>query len=206
MKKRRKRTPKMRKSKIKRVTKETNIAIELNLDGHGKSDIKTGIGFLDHMLTLFSKHGLFDLKVRAKGDLEVDMHHTNEDVGISLGEAFKKALGKKEKIRRYGYSFVPMDEALANARVVLDISGRPSLFFKGNTKALPAAVYGIQDAKEFLKAFSTACGINMHVDLLRGDDTHHAIEALFKATARAMREAVSIDKRAKGIPSTKGKL
>lgn len=197
---------KKRKSKIKRVTKETNISIALSLDGKGKSDIRTGVGFLDHMLTLFSKHGLFDLKIRAKGDLVVDLHHTNEDIGICLGEAFKKALGKKVGIRRYGYTFVPMDEALASTRVVLDISGRPSLFFNSKLKRLQPAEYNLQDAKEFLRAFATSSGINMHVDILRGEDTHHAIEALFKATARALREAVSIDKRVKGVPSTKGKL
>lgn len=195
-----------RKSEIKRVTKETNIRVSLNIDGKGKSSINTGIGFLDHMLTLFSKHGLFDLKIRARGDLNVDLHHTNEDVGICMGEAFKKALGKKAGIRRYGYSFVPMDEALAHARVVLDISGRPSLFFNSKVKKNMPAKYTLQDAGEFLKAFSTHGGINMHVDALRGEDAHHVIEALFKATARAMREAVSIDKRVKGIPSTKGKL
>jgi len=199
-------TRKKRKSKVKRVTNETNISIDLTLDGKGKGDIRTGIGFLDHMLTLFSKHGQFDLKVRAKGDLAVDRHHTNEDVGICLGAAFKKALGKKIGIRRYGYSFVPMDEALANTRVVLDISGRPSLFFNSKIKRSPPAEYTLQDAKEFLRAFSTNSGVNMHVDVLRGEDTHHIIEAVFKAAARALREAVSIDKRAKGIPSTKGKL
>jgi len=197
---------KKRKSEIKRVTRETSIKIALNLDGQGKGRISTGIGFLDHMLELFAKHGLFDLKVQAKGDLKVDLHHTNEDVGIALGEAFKKALGKKAGIRRYGYSFVPMDEALANARVVLDISGRPSLFFSSKIKGTPPAGYSLQDAKEFFKAFSANSGINMHVDALRGEDTHHVIEALFKATARALKEAVSIDKRVKGVPSTKGKL
>ncbi|MDD5449723.1 MAG: imidazoleglycerol-phosphate dehydratase HisB [Candidatus Omnitrophica bacterium] len=197
---------KKRKSEIKRVTRETNIAVSLNLDGNGKSRIDTGIGFLDHMLTLFAKHGFFDIKLKAKGDLNVDTHHTNEDVGICLGEAFKKALGKKARIRRYGYSFVPMDEALAHARVVLDISGRPSLSFNSKVKKIAAAAYTLQDAKEFLKAFSTNAGINMHVDALRGEDTHHIIEALFKAAARAMREAVSIDPRGKGVPSTKGRL
>ncbi|NQU74620.1 MAG: imidazoleglycerol-phosphate dehydratase HisB [Candidatus Omnitrophica bacterium] len=197
---------KKRKIKVKRVTRETNISIELNLDGKGKGDIKTGIGFLNHMLELFSKHGLFDLKIRAKGDLNVDLHHTNEDIGICLGTAFKKALGKKVGIRRYGYSFIPMDEALAKARVVLDISGRSSLFFQSRIKRCPMVEYGLQDAKGFLKAFTTNSGINMHADVLRGEDTHHAIEALFKATARALKEAVAIDCRTKGVPSTKGRL
>jgi imidazoleglycerol-phosphate dehydratase len=197
---------KNRKSEIKRVTKETDIRILLNIDGEGKSNIDTGIGFLDHMLALFSKHGLFNLTIKAKGDLKVDLHHTNEDIGISLGEAFKKALGNKSGIRRYGHSFVPMDEALAHARVVLDISGRASLFFNSRIKRIPHAEYTLQDAKEFLKAFVANSGINMHADVLRGEDTHHVIEALFKATARALKDAVSIDKRVKGVPSTKGKL
>ena len=144
--------------------------------------------------------------MRARGDLHVDLHHTNEDVGICLGEAFKAALGDKAGIRRYGLSFVPMDEALAAARVVLDISGRPSLFFHSSVKRTPDAVYTLQDTKEFLKAFTANSGINMHADLLRGEDTHHMIEALFKATARALREAVAIDPRGKGVPSTKGRL
>lgn len=197
---------KKRKSSVRRSTKETDIRMDLNLDGLGRGNIQTGIGFLDHMLTLFAKHGLFDLKIRAKGDLDVDSHHTNEDVGICLGEAFKKALGKKAGINRYGYSFIPMDEALASARVVLDISGRPSLFFSSKVKKLPEAQYSLQDAKEFLKGFISASGVNMHVDIMRGEDTHHAIEAVFKAVARALREAVKIDRRVKGVPSTKGKL
>jgi len=197
----------MRKAMIKRKTSETNIAVKLNLGGSGKSKIKTGIGFLDHMLTLFAKHGLFDLEIKASGDLEVDRHHTNEDVGICLGQAFAKALKDKKGISRYGFCFVPMDESLANARVVLDISARPSLYFNK-----PASIkgdcegYNIQDAKEFFKAFAGNSGINMHVDIIRGEDTHHIIEAVFKAFARAMKDAVKIDKRVKGVPSTKGKL
>jgi len=198
---------KQRMAEIKRKTAETDITVQLNLDGEGKSKIKTGIGFLDHMLTLFAKHGLFDLNVTARGDLEVDRHHTNEDVGICLGEAFSKALADKKGISRYGFTFVPMDESLANARVVLDISGRPSFYFK-KAKNLPTACegYSIQDAKEFFKAFTNSSGINIHLDILRGEDTHHVIEAAFKALARAMRVAVSIDKRVKGVPSTKGRL
>jgi len=207
MKKRKsKKVIKERKIQVKRITKETNISISLTIDGKGKSTIKTGIGFLDHMLTLFAKHGGFDLVVKAKGDLYVDTHHTNEDVGLCLGEAFKKALGKKIGIRRYGHSFVPMDEALANARIVLDISGRPSLHFRSKARSSAPADYGIQDAKEFLKSLCITSGINMHVDILRGENTHHMIEAVFKAAARAMKEAVSIDKSTKGVLSTKGKL
>jgi len=197
---------KKRKSNVTRVTSETNIKISLALDGTGKADVRTGIGFLDHMLTLFAKHGLFDLKIRATGDLTVDLHHTNEDIGICLGEVFGKALGKKAGIRRYGYCFVPMDEALANTRVVLDVSGRPSLFFNVKARKLEKADYSVQDSKEFLKALCTSAGITMHVDILRGEDAHHVIEAVFKATARALREAVSIDRKVKGVPSTKGRL
>ncbi len=196
-----------RKAVIKRKTRETDICVELNIDGSGKSKIKTGIGFLDHMLTLFSKHGLFDLSIKAKGDLEVDRHHTNEDVGICLGQAFLKALGSKKGISRYGFSFVPMDESLAKARVVLDFSGRPSLYFKKSAAIKDVSNgYSIQDTKEFLKAFVTNSGINMHVDIIRGEDTHHVIESVFKALAKAVSSAVVINKRIKGVPSTKGKL
>jgi len=199
---------KKRKVVVKRKTKETDITLELGVDGKGKAQIKTGIGFLDHMLTLFTKHGLFDLKIKAKGDLDVDIHHTNEDVGICLGTALKKALGNKKGIKRFGTCFVPMDEALASVRVVLDISGRPSLYLKRakGLKAESARGYTLQDAKEFLKALCQNSGMNMHVDILRGEDTHHMIEAVFKALGRALDEATRIDKRVKGIPSTKGKL
>ncbi len=198
---------KARKAIVKRKTSETEISLELNLDGKGKTQIKTGVGFLDHMLTLFAKHGLFDLKIKAKGDLDVDTHHTNEDIGICLGQAVKKSLGKKCSIKRFGICFVPMDEALAKVRVVLDISGRPSLYFKkAKSIKTDAARYTLQDAKEFIKAFCLNSGINMHLDILRGEDTHHIIEAAFKALGRALDEATAIDKRVKGIPSTKGRL
>ena len=197
-----------RESEVKRKTKETDITIKLNLDGKGKAKIDTGIGFLDHMLDLFTCHGLFDLSVKAKGDLNVDIHHTNEDTGIALGEAFKKALKNKKGISRFGQSFVPMDEALAKARVVLDISGRPSLYFKNKVKALKVVKdYDLNDAKQFLKAFTQNCGINMHVDIIRGEDIHHVLESIFKALGRAMSEAVRIDtRRGKRVPSTKGRL
>lgn len=192
---------------IPRKTKETDITVKLNIDGSGKTKISTGIGFLDHMLTLLAKHSLFNLTIKATGDLEVDIHHTNEDVGISLGAAFLKALGSKKGIRRFGNAIVPMDEALAKARIVLDISGRPSFYFRVKPKILPTTLeYSLQDTKEFLKAFAFNAKINMHIDLFQGEDTHHIVECIFKALALALKEAASLDKRIKGIPSTKGKI
>lgn len=202
----------MRKRVVKhrRKTNETDIAVELNLDGTGKYRIYTGIGFLDHMLTLFSKHGPFDLKIMAKGDLGVDIHHTNEDVGIALGEAFSKALGAKKGIRRFGSKdvAVPMEEALA--RVALDISGRPSLHMRRQGGPIPPIIYSVQsyglnDAKQFLEAFVRNAGINLHIDY-RGEDLHHVLEAIFKGLGRALCDATRIDQRVKGIPSTKGRL
>lgn len=207
---------KKRTSKIKRKTKETDITIKLGIGGNGNSDIKTGIGFLDHMLTLFSKHGFFDLNVSAKGDLDVDIHHTNEDVGITLGSAFKKALGTKKGIRRFGDSFVPMDGCLV--RVVADISNRPSLHVHykakrgvenilANMATGDSAKYSFVNMEQFIQAFVMNAGINMHVEILAFDkDLHHLIEAVFKAMARALDEATQIDIRSKGVPSTKGKL
>lgn len=201
---------KKRIAKIKRKTRETQIYVELNLDGKGKSKIKTGIGFLDHMLGLFSYHGLFDLKIQVlKSDLDVDIHHTNEDVGVCLGKAFKKALAAKKGISRYGFSFVPMDEALANVRVVLDISGRPSLYFNVSkfVPKLTSAAYNLQDVEEFFRAFVTNSGVNVHIDVLKGKDIHHTIEAVFKAFGRALKDATRIDLRmGRRVPSTKGKL
>jgi len=208
----------MRKRKVKeaRKTKETNIVIELNIDGKGRSNIRTGIGFLDHMLTLFSKHGFFDLRIKAKGDLDVDIHHTNEDVGIVLGKAFKKALDKKKGIRRFGDSFVPMDGSLV--RVVLDLSNRPSLHIHQKTKRSIENLldrltvsdkerYSFVTVEQFIKAFVMNAGINAHIEILSFDkDLHHLIEAIFKAMARALDSATQIDPRGKGIPSTKGKL
>jgi imidazoleglycerol-phosphate dehydratase len=199
---------KNRTAQIKRKTKETNITVKLNLDGKGKSAIDTGIGFLDHMLELFTYHGLFDLTVKAKGDLRVDTHHTNEDIGIVMGQVFKKSLSLKKGINRFGQSFVPMDEALAKARVVLDISGRPSLYFNNKIKGLkPAKAYDLNDCEEFLKAFTLHSGINMHIDIIRGKDTHHVLESVFKALGRAISEAVRIEpRRGSRVPSTKGML
>ena len=201
---------KKRIAKIKRKTTETAVSVELNLDGNGRSKVDTGIGFLDHMLTLFSKHGLFDLKLKAKGDLKVDIHHTNEDVGIVLGEAFKKALGNKKGIRRFGSIdvAVPMEEALA--RVALDISGRPSLHMRREGSPVPSVLYAkegytLNDAKQFLEAFVRNIGINLHIEY-RGEDLHHVLESIFKALGRALGDATRIDPRIKGIPSTKGRL
>ena len=196
-----------RTAEVQRKTKETDIHIRLNLNGKGVSSIDTGIGFLDHMLELFAKHGLFDLALVARGDLKVDIHHTNEDIGISLGEAFKKALGKKAGIKRFGTRFIPMDEALAKVRVVLDISGRPSLYLDSSLKIdTSTGQYALRDAREFLKGFVNSAGVNMHVDILKGDEPHHILEAIFKAFGKAMDEATQIDLRVKGIPSTKGRL
>jgi imidazoleglycerol-phosphate dehydratase len=199
-----------RKTSVRRKTNETDISVRLNLDGTGESNIVTGIGFLDHMLTLFAKHGLFDLRIRAKGDLHVDIHHTNEDVGISVGEAFKKALGDKRSIRRFGFFCVPMDEALV--RVTLDISGRPSLYLCGlDSETLSSGIkkksgYTFHDAKEFLRAFVQNSGINLHIETVCGADEHHVLEAIFKALGKALDMAVCLDPRIKGIPSTKGTI
>ncbi len=207
---------KKRNAKIVRKTKETAIAVNLLIDGKGKANVKTGIGFLDHMLTLFAKHGFFDLSVSAKGDLNVDIHHTNEDVGITLGSAFKKALGTKKGIKRFGDSFVPMDGCLV--RVVADISNRPSLHVHYKTKrdienllanlAIGDSVkYSFVNMEQFMQAFVMNAGINMHIEILAFDkDLHHLIEAIFKAMGRSLDEATQIDIRSKSIPSTKGKV
>jgi len=207
---------KNRKIKILRRTKETNIKIELNLDGSGKSEIKYPIPFLSHMFTLFAKHGLFDLVLLAKGDIEVDLHHLVEDTGLALGEAFAKALGKKERIERYGHAVVPMDESLAEVKAAVDISGRPHFTFKAKfAKELLYAEIGKErvklylDAemlKEFFEAFVYKAGISLHVDLIRGKNTHHKIEAIFKAFGVALSKACQINPRKKGVPSTKGML
>lgn len=197
----------VRKAMVNRRTAETDISVSINIDGKGTSDVKTGIGFLDHMLTLLSKHGLFDLKIKAKGDLNVDIHHTNEDVGICLGEAINKALEKRKGIKRFSQSYVPMEEDLV--RVVVDISGRPNLRidtpkeYHLETKNI---TYTLKDAKQFLKAFVTHSKMTLHISLLNATDMHHTLEALFKALARALDEATQIDKRVKGIPTTKGRL
>ncbi len=195
----------MRKAKVERRTKETDIAAEINLDGSGKYSINTSIPFLDHMLSLMCKHGLFDTKLKAKGDIEIDCHHTIEDVGIVLGKAFKQALGDMKGMSRYGQASVPMDEALAS--VSLDISGRPYLVYKVEfPKRSKLKDFDPDLIEDFLQAFVSNSGITLHVNALYGRNTHHIIEAIFKGVGRALRQAVIIDPRIKGLPTTKGKL
>ena len=204
----------MRKAKIVRNTRETQITVSLTIEGQGRSKVKSGIGFLDHMLEIFAKHGLFDLELTAKGDLHVDIHHTNEDIGICLGEAFKKALGKKIGIRRVGECSFPLDEAVT--RAVVDLSGRPYLGWRASDQAVDRRVhpvskkekyfYSIDDAKDLWRAFSLHAGVTMHVWIESGEDAHHIIETLFKSLARALDTATQMDSRVKGVPSTKGSL
>ena len=197
-----------RHAQISRKTGETNISITLAIDGSGASTVKTGVPFFDHMLTLFAKHALFDLDVRAQGDTEVDFHHTVEDVGIVLGQVVAKALGDKKGMVRYGNFLLPMDETLV--RVALDFSGRPLLVWrlpKGmNLNRLKAGDFPAQLTVEFLRGFVQQAGLTLHVEVLYSDETHHLIEAVFKGLARALEQAVRRDPRVKGIPSTKGLL
>ncbi len=193
-----------RTSRQTRKTAETAIDLAIDLDGSGDSTISTGIGFFDHMLTLFSRHGLFDLNIEAKGDLEVDFHHTVEDTGITLGEAMREALGDKKGIRRYGCCYLPMDETLA--RVVIDFSGRPYLAYRGPEGVASIGSFSFTLLEEFLRAFSTHAGANLHVELLYGRDAHHMAEAVFKGLAKAVDQACQVDPRVEGIPSTKGTL
>ena len=193
-----------RTSSRTRNTAETRIQLSIDLDGTGKSEISTGIGFFDHMLTLFARHGLFDLTVDAKGDLEVDFHHTVEDTGIVIGEAMREALGTKEGIKRYGSFYLPMDETLA--RVVVDLSNRPHLEFRAAPGTASAPNFPFTLVEEFCRALASNLRANIHVELLYGRDGHHIAEAIFKGLARALREACEKDPRVKGIPSTKEAL
>lgn len=194
-----------RSASLTRTTTETDISLALNLDGSGKADIATGIGFLDHMLTALARHGLFDLTVRAKGDLHIDFHHTTEDVGIVLGQAFARALGDKRGIRRFGHAFVPMDEALAEAAV--DISGRPFLAWNVNFLRPKIGEMDTELFEEFFRALAFNALVTLHVTARAGTNAHHVAESCFKATARALRAACEPDPRAAGeIPSTKGAL
>ncbi|MCX6934797.1 MAG: imidazoleglycerol-phosphate dehydratase HisB [Verrucomicrobia bacterium] len=193
-----------REAQKTRKTSETEVSVRLGLDGKGQSKVKTGIPFFDHMLNLFARHGLFDLEVKAKGDLDVDLHHTVEDVGIVLGQVLASALGKKEGIRRYGCAHVPMDETLA--RVVVDLSGRPYLELWGLNRGGRAVNFPAQLVEEFLRSLAVQAGMNLHAEVLYGRDVHHQIEAIFKALARALEEAVRRDPRVKGVPSTKGRI
>ncbi|MDD5602957.1 MAG: imidazoleglycerol-phosphate dehydratase HisB [Eubacteriales bacterium] len=195
-----------RKAEYTRKTNETNIAVAVCIDGKGISNIRTGIGFLDHMLELLARHGLFDLEVKADGDLRVDAHHTAEDIGIVLGTALKEALGDKVSIKRYGTSFVPMDETLA--MVSIDLSGRPYLVYRGGILAAGISSEGFDFAlvEEFFRAVAFNSGMTLHMEVLYGSNLHHVAEALFKAFARALREASGIDAAIQGVLSTKGVL
>ena len=188
-----------------RKTAETDIRMELTVDGTGRSSIKTGVAFLDHMLTLFTKHGLFDLTLEAKGDIEVDFHHTVEDVGIVLGQCFREALGKKEGLRRYGWCLLPMDETLA--QLAIDLSGRPLLVYTVPERVDCIGIgFHFQLVEEFMRGFSTAALANLHIEIQRGKDAHHMAEAIFKGLAKVMDQATQLDPRISGVLSTKDML
>jgi len=193
-----------RTASIKRNTKETDICLSLNLDGHGTAELNTGVPFLDHMLEQIARHGLIDLSVKATGDLEIDAHHTVEDIGICFGEALHDAVGDKAGIVRYGHAYVPLDEALS--RVVLDLSGRPGLEYRVEFPKETVGGFDIELFKEFFQAVSNHGRITLHIDALCGNNNHHIIETVFKAFGRALRMAVESDPRQSGIPSTKGAL
>ena len=193
-----------RTAAIERKTGETDISVALVIDGSGRGQIHTGIPFFDHMLTLFARHSLVDLTLRARGDIEVDLHHTVEDAGIALGQAFARALGEKRGIRRYGWAYLPMDETLT--RVVLDFSGRPYLEYRAPKAVEPIGAFSFQLVEEFLRAFAVHAGANLHVEILYGRDAHHMAESVFKGLAKAVDQACQIDPRVTGVPSTKGVL
>jgi imidazoleglycerol-phosphate dehydratase len=198
-------SPSRREASLARRTAETDISLRINLDGSGQSRIDTGIGFFDHMLTLFAKHGLVDLEVTAKGDLHVDFHHTVEDVGIVLGQAVRQALGDKVGLVRYGCAYLPMDETLA--RVVVDLSGRAFVEYRAPRQAdMIGAAFSFQLVEEFVRAFAHNLAANVHVEILYGRDSHHMAEAIFKGLARAVAQATRLDPRVSGVPSTKDLL
>ncbi|MBI4196086.1 MAG: imidazoleglycerol-phosphate dehydratase HisB [Betaproteobacteria bacterium] len=195
----------MREATVTRKTLETQISVKLNLDGGGRSRLATGVPFLDHMLDQVARHGVFDLEVSAKGDLHIDSHHTVEDIGITLGQAFAKAVGDKTGVRRYGHAYVPLDEALS--RVVVDLSGRPGL--EMNVKFVRARIgeFDVDLAREFFQGFVNHAFVTLHIDNLKGENAHHQAETAFKAFGRALRMAVELDARSAGVlPSTKGSL
>ncbi|SFA48547.1 imidazoleglycerol-phosphate dehydratase [Anoxybacillus pushchinoensis] len=194
----------MRTATVKRVTNETQIELTFAVDGEGKAELETGVPFLTHMLDLFTKHGHFNLSVRAKGDTHIDDHHTTEDIGICLGQAIREALGDKKGIKRYGNAFVPMDDALA--QVVIDVSNRPHLEFRGEFPSQKVGSFDVELVHEFLWKLALEARMNVHVIVHYGRNTHHMIEAVFKALARALDEATIIDPRVKSVPSTKGML
>lgn len=194
-----------RTAQLSRSTNETKIELSLNLDGHGRASVRTGVGFFDHMLDLLSRHSLIDLTVAADGDLHVDQHHTVEDVGIVLGQALERALGDKRGIYRYGSATVPMDESLAT--VTVDLSGRPAFVFNVKFTGDTIGNFAVELVEEFLKALATSARMNLHVNVAYGTNNHHISEAVFKALAKALRQAVEIDpRRADDVPSTKGSL
>ncbi|MGS2779525.1 imidazoleglycerol-phosphate dehydratase HisB [Robertmurraya sp. GLU-23] len=193
-----------RSASITRKTGETNIELSLTIDGEGKSELETGVPFMTHMLDLFTKHGQFDLTINAKGDTEVDDHHTTEDIGICLGQVLREALGDKKGIKRYGNAFVPMDETLA--QVVVDLSNRPHLEMRAHFPSQKVGTFDTELVHEFLWKLALEARMNLHVIVHYGQNTHHIIEAIFKALARALDEATTIDPRIKGVPSTKGML
>lgn len=196
--------PTARKAEVNRNTRETRIAVKLNLDGTGRAAIGTGVPFLDHMLEQVARHGAFDLEVSAKGDLHIDAHHTVEDIGITLGQAFAKAAGDKEGVRRYGHAYVPLDEALT--RAVVDLSGRPGLEYRIKFARARIGEFDVDLVHEFFQGFVNHALITLHVENLSGTNAHHQAETAFKAFARALRAAVETDSRVKGVPSTKGTL
>ena len=194
-----------RTAEITRNTNETQIRVAINLDGSGKQKLNTGVPFFDHMLDQIARHGLFDLEIEAKGDLHIDAHHTVEDIGITLGQAFAKAIGERKGIRRYGYAYVPLDEALS--RVVIDLSGRPGLEFHVDFARSMSGTFDLDLTREFFQGFVNHALVTVHIDNLRGDNAHHQCETVFKAFGRALRMATELDPRIAGvIPSTKGSL
>jgi imidazoleglycerol-phosphate dehydratase len=193
-----------RSAKTERKTKETQIMAELELDGGGVAEIQTGMPFFNHMLEIFTRHGLFDIKIQAKGDIEIDYHHTVEDVGLTLGQAFKEALGDKQGISRFGEATVPLDEALA--QVVVDLSGRPYLAYNVKIRTGRVGDFDTDLPHEFFQALANQLGMNLHMNVTQGENPHHIIEACFKALARAMGKATRMDERIKGVLSTKGSL
>ena len=193
-----------RKASIERITKETQIRLSIDLDGSGNSRVCTSVPFLDHMLDLFTRHGLFDMEVEARGDIDIDFHHTVEDIGIVLGQAVKEALGDKKGIRRYGQASVPMDETLASAAV--DLSGRPYMVYNVKVPKVKIGDFDVELVREFFQAFVNNCCANLHINVMYGDNVHHILEACFKAAARALDQATQMDPRIEGVLSTKGKL
>src|SRR5512138_1315018 len=193
-----------RKGVVERITKETQIRLTLDLDGSGVAKICTSVPFLDHMLDLFARHGLFDLEIEARGDIDIDFHHTVEDIGIVLGQAIREALGDKKGIRRYGQATVPMDETLAS--VAMDLSGRPYLVYNVTLPKVKIGEFDVELAREFFQAFVNNLGSNLHINVMYGDNVHHVLEACFKATARALDTATQVDPRIQGVMSTKGTI